>query len=149
MVWLGLSFTTTTTTTTPGLRGKRLSFSFTPPRSLSHPRISDNLPPRLIFFSLIALFSDPSGHPSQVCAPSPGSLPQELILQELQRSLLPSYAVRVPLQHLAVATTACRSALVSWALQAPLRAMLTADGVAAHYRWVATFLGRTFRIRYM
>ncbi|GIM04240.1 hypothetical protein Vretimale_8780 [Volvox reticuliferus] len=62
--------------------------------------------------------------------------PQDLALQDLRRSLLPSYAVRVPLQHRAAATAACRSALISWALAAPLRAMLVAEGVASHYRLV-------------
>ncbi|GLI65409.1 hypothetical protein VaNZ11_008967 [Volvox africanus] len=62
--------------------------------------------------------------------------PQDLTSQDLRRSLLPSYAVRVPLQHSAAATAACRLALISWALAAPLRAMLVAEGVASHYRLV-------------
>ncbi|KAG2489169.1 hypothetical protein HYH03_012395 [Edaphochlamys debaryana] len=62
--------------------------------------------------------------------------PQELLLPQLLRSLLPGHAVRVPLQDRAGATAAVRAALGAWALAGPLRSALAAEGVAAHYRAV-------------
>ncbi|GFR45399.1 hypothetical protein Agub_g6675, partial [Astrephomene gubernaculifera] len=90
--------------------------------------------------ALMAAGCDPAGQwddPQVMAWMAQGTAgPQEFTLPELQRSVLPAYAVRVPLQHRAAATAACRTALGAWALAPPLRAMMAAEGAATHYRLV-------------
>ncbi|KXZ49542.1 hypothetical protein GPECTOR_20g396 [Gonium pectorale] len=96
--------------------------------------------------ALVAAGCDPEGQwddPRVMAWMAQGTAgPQDFSLQELQRAVLPSYAIRVPLQHRGAVTAACRGALVAWALAAPLRAMLAAEGAATHYGLVEAPLTR-------